>query len=218
VKFVIICSSKKTPNYWTFEGRQVRFVARPDRCPSLDSVLYCRPDDTIPSGSRTWRQDILAYNEHGTNPARLPRAADLYTHPIYSDLVRQYGWHDVFILSAGWGLIRADFLLPSYDITFSSQAGGCNRRRKSDSYDDFNHLWEYGGLDPGETVYYCGSNDYLPLYYRLTRDLPARKVIYHKAQNPPRKEGYVYIQYITSQSTNWHYTCAREFIQGKLQS
>jgi len=181
-------------------------------------VPYCRPDDPIPSSSRTWRQELLSYNQRGTNPDGLLRAADLYAHSVYRELVKEYGWANTFILSAGWGLVRADFLLPSYDITFSSQASACNRRRKSDRYDDFNHLSDYHGIHLEDTVYFCGSNDYLPLYYRLTRDLSGRKVIYHKAQSPPKEEGYVYIQYITRQSTNWHYTCAREFIQGKLQS
>jgi hypothetical protein len=37
-------------------------------------------------------------------------------------LVEKFGIEKVFILSAGWGLIRADFLTPNYDITFSGSA------------------------------------------------------------------------------------------------
>lgn len=215
MKFVIPCSSRKVPRFWMYKAQQVRFVAHPDECRQPDSVLYCRPDDAVPSSSRTWREELFAYNQRGTNPRRLPRAADLYAPHIYRELANRCGWANTFILSAGWGLVRAGFLLPSYDITFSSQASACHRRRKGDTYNDFNHLRDCG-THPRETVYFCGGNNYLPLYYRLTRDLPARKVILHKAQDPPKEEGYVYIPYVTTQSTNWHYACAKDFIRGKL--
>ena len=39
----------------------------------------------------------------------------LYANPVYERLVDKLGVANVYILSAGWGLIRADFLTPSYD-------------------------------------------------------------------------------------------------------
>jgi hypothetical protein len=36
--------------------------------------------------------------------------------------VDRFGLENVYVLSASWGLIRADFLTPYYDITFSSSA------------------------------------------------------------------------------------------------
>lgn len=56
----------------------------------------------------------------------------------------RFGLHKVYILSAGWGLIRADFLTPYYyDVTFSQSAEGYKRRRKSDRYQDFSMLPEH---------------------------------------------------------------------------
>ncbi|BAU49572.1 hypothetical protein SVA_3024 [Sulfurifustis variabilis] len=43
---------------------------------------------------------------------------------------------DVFILSAGWGLIGAAFLTPVYDITFSNSADDYKRRRRRNQFDD----------------------------------------------------------------------------------
>jgi transcriptional regulator with XRE-family HTH domain len=48
----------------------------------------------------------------------------------------------VYILSAGWGLIPAAFLIPAYDITFSSQAEAHQRRRRDDLYRDWSMLPE----------------------------------------------------------------------------
>ena len=67
-----------------------------------------------------------------------------FIHPeshtmIYgTQLVEIFGIDNVYILSAGWGLIRASFLTPNYDITFSAPAGAYNLRRKYDQYCDCN--------------------------------------------------------------------------------
>ena len=217
MKFVIPCCAKKRKHYWTFEGRQVIFVAHPNRCSESDSQVFFRPDDPVPYSTQTWRQKLLAYNKRGTNPDDLCRAAELYTREIYRELVGRFGWENIFILSAGWGLIRADFLLPYYDITFSRQSDICNRRGKNDEYNDFNHFLDWASVGRSEIIVFCGGNDYLPLYYELTQNLPARKVIYHKAKKPPRKPGYVYVEYDTTRRTNWHYSCAEDFVHGKLE-
>jgi len=54
--------------------------------------------------------------------------------------VTRFGVKNVYILSAGWGLICADFLTPAYDITFSPSAAPYKRRRKTDRYEDFRML------------------------------------------------------------------------------
>ncbi len=216
MKFVIPCSAKKRKRYWTFEGRQVIFVAHPNLCSGSDSHVFFRPDDSVPYSAQTWRQKLLAYNQRGANPDDLCRAADLYAREIYRELADRFGWANTFILSAGWGLIRADFLLPYYDITFSRQADICNRRGKNDKYNDFNHFLDWASVGRGETIVFCGGNDYLPLYYELTQNIPARKVIYHKAKRPPRKPGYVYIEYDTTKRM-WYYCCAKDFVHGKLE-
>jgi hypothetical protein len=81
---------------------------------------------------------LLRYNRKPAgNPLGLYSAWQLYENKAYARLVDQLGIDRVYILSAGWGLIRADFLTPCYDITFSQSADSYKRRRKADRYQDF---------------------------------------------------------------------------------
>jgi len=132
----------------------------------------------------------------------------------YRALVDAYGWKNTYVLSGGWGLVRADFCLPYYDVTFAPSVQRCNRRRPDDACQDFNHLAE-ATIGPKETIYFFGGLAYLPVYYDLTRDLPGRKVIYHTSDRIPREAGYEYIRY-KDPFTNWHYTCVAEFIHGDV--
>ena len=50
---------------------------------------------------------LIRYNRQGLNPDGLFRGAELYKPPVYRALVERSGWQNVFILSAGWGLIRS---------------------------------------------------------------------------------------------------------------
>ena len=85
----------------------------------------------------TWRDKLLAYNANpGNNPLGLLPAFELYENDIYRVLVKKFGIENTYILPAGWGLINAAFLTPSYDITFSAQAPNCVRRRKWDVFCD----------------------------------------------------------------------------------
>ena len=95
---------------------------------------------------------------------------DLYKPKIYGDLVGAFGWANVFVLSAGWGLIRSDFLTPDYDITFSSQGKPWSKRSKrlTRPLQDFNHLKD-ARLSPDESIHFFGGMDYLELYYELTQ-------------------------------------------------
>ena len=60
------------------------------------------------------------------------------------------------------GLICADFLTPSDDITFSAQADAFKRRRAHDQYDDFAML-EARDTEP---VAFFGGKDYLNSFTR----------------------------------------------------
>jgi hypothetical protein len=84
----------------------------------------------------------------------------VYGNKVYERLADHFGGQKVFILSAGWGLIRADFLTPYYDITFSQSADAYKRRKKTDRYADF-------CMPPGDTdddIFFFGGKDYLPLF------------------------------------------------------
>ena len=218
MKVVIQCSATKDDRAGTFtvNGQRVKFVAHPERHHGDSSYLLSRPDDAIPSKSISWRDHLLTYNGHGDNPDHLLPAGSLYSPPIYRKLLNRFGAESLFILSAGWGLIRSDFLLPDYDITFSSQVDEpWKRRTKQDRFLDFAHLSQADLVDE-ERIYFFGGKAYLPLYYRLTRALMARKVIYSASANIPPEQGFEFIPY-GSAGTNWHYRCAKDFLEGRIE-
>ncbi|MGA7926646.1 MAG: hypothetical protein WCA20_11655 [Candidatus Sulfotelmatobacter sp.] len=93
------------------DGKPVYFVARPELAPADDSLLCAHPDDLSDRGM-SWRQILLDYNRDTQNPLRLYPAGQLYTDGFYGRLAARLGSQNLFILSAGWGLIRADFLTP----------------------------------------------------------------------------------------------------------
>lgn len=216
MKVVIQCSATKdtAAGSFTLNGRRVKFVAHPELHSESSGEVLFRPDDTIPSTSTTWRDHLLAYNRSANNPDLLLQAVDLYSPEIYRSLLHHVGKENLFILSAGWGLIKADFLVPDYDITFSSQAEPWKRRTKRDEFLDFTQLTQ-ADLSVGEQIYFFGGKDYLPLYYRLTRNLVAKKVIYFASTRIPKDKEFEYIPYGTG-GTNWHYRCGRNFIEGRI--
>jgi hypothetical protein len=217
MRIVIQCAGKKHKSAgWLKDasGERVIFVAHPEKCSMTESSLRCcRPDDEASTGLGTWREYLTRYNQQNLKPDGLFRAAELYKPTVYRALVERYGWRNVFILSAGWGLIRSDFLTPYYDITFSNQGDPWSKGRTSGRFQDFSHLRD-SGISPDETIYFFGGKDYLPLYYFLTQNIAARKVIYHSQDSPSRRQGYEYIRY--RRFTNWHYTCAQDFMEDSV--
>ena len=108
---VIQCANRKRPEAGyleTPEGQRVCFVANPEAAPA-SSMIYARPDDRY-SAAGTWREALLAYNHRQDNPLGLLSAGELYQNPIYHRLSRHVGSENLYILSAGWGLIPASFL------------------------------------------------------------------------------------------------------------
>ncbi|MGE5063222.1 MAG: hypothetical protein ACM3IG_04065 [Myxococcales bacterium] len=77
----------------------------------------------------------MAYNDGPDNPLNLLPAYQLYAHDAYRALAQTFGIDEVFILSAGWGLISASFLTPAYDITFkATKTAPWKRRRQDERY------------------------------------------------------------------------------------
>lgn len=208
---VIQCAATKRPEAGSFyapNGRRVMFVAQPDQAPENDGVLYARPDDFSDTGE-TWRERLLAENRDPThNPHGFLPAMDLYTNAVYAELAKKLGPERLFILSAGWGLVPAGFLLPAYDITFNSKGAGYKRRRARDCYADFRLL-------PAATegpILFFGGIRYLPFFASLTSRCAAERIIFHSAATAPVLPGCKSVQYRTTTRTNWHYECARSFI------
>jgi len=221
VKVVIQCSATKAKNAGTFQvnGRTVRFVAHPELCQPNTTEIFAHPDDHLPSGGTTWREHLEAYNRGKSNLANLLRAGDLYTpngSTAYQLLLQKFGYQDVYILSAGWGLIRADYLIPDYDITFAKhkKIGGQKKRGKKDSYQDLAQLTAHRTSE-GELVYFFGGLDYLPLFLKLTDGLDIWRRVYFtttRADKLLKAERCCYIKYSAKREQNWHYDCVEENI------
>ncbi len=193
----------------TREGKPVEFVADPRNAPINSRIHYAHPDDVSDTGRR-WRDELLDYNAApGDNPLRLFPAWRLYQNPAYAQLVRKLGVENVYILSAGWGLIRADFLTPKYDITFSQNAEPHKLRRSLNIYRDLNMLPEQFN---GELVFFGGLS-YLPLLEKLLSGTSCRKKIFHISSRMPKMFGFEFERYEATQSQNWHYECVDWFLK-----
>ena len=217
---VIQCAASKNRNagrLMTSSGKPVMFVADPQGAPASHGLVYAHPDDQLDTGV-TWRQLLLKYNEHPeNNPFGLYPAYRLYENKTYERLTTRFGLENVFILSAGWGLIGASFLTPQYDITFSSSAESYKRRTKRQRYGDICMLPE-----SADDVVFLGGKDYLPLFCELTSSERGRKTVFYNSRTIPEAQGCRLERFETATRTNWHYECASALIEGgpaaKLQN
>lgn len=189
------------------------FVGNPELAPDSPGFVHARPDDPSDTGTSWWER-LAGYNaEHSDdNPFGLLPAGRLYANEVYARLERRYGLHGFYILSAGWGLIRADFLTPQYDITFSPQSKEYQRRRPGERWHDLNHL----PADTAEPVVFFGGKGYVPLFCRLTERVRAERIVWTASVRHPKAPGCVVKPYQASIPRNWHYECVRDFLHGKL--
>ncbi len=212
---VIQCAAKKKPDAGHLrrrDGQKMLFVADPDMAPASTAHAYARPDDISDAGI-SWRAALLEYNDNPrNNPLGLLPAWQLYQNPTYELLANHCGLKRLYILSAGWGLIAADFLTPPYDITFSPSADKYKRRRKKDCYDDLRML----PADTAEPVVFFGGKDYVGLFCTLTGCVKEPKHLFYNSANAPDAPGCTLRRFHTSTRTNWHYECAKAFIDGAI--
>lgn len=217
MKIIIQCAGAKQThaNYTGFHQHEhyiKRFLARPNT-----DHLHCAHPDLECANGITWRETLAQYNQQNrfNNPQYLSQAYELYRPAAYGNLVAEFGVENVFILSAGWGLIRGDYLIPDYDITFSANAEPHQRRRNNDDFNDFNHL--AGNTEP---VIFLGGISYQPLLFQLTQQLNCDVTLVYRAATPPAlpKKANVNANYMTRyfdtpRRTNWHYEVANTLIQ-----
>ncbi len=207
MKIVIQCASKKTTDAEHLvddDGARVLFVADPRSAPPCRGKRYARPDDIATDG-KSWREFLC--NNSKNNPLGLSLAYKLYHNGTYQMLVERYGLHNVFILSAGWGLIAADFPTPNYDITFRASAEPYKRRRKRDRYNDLCML----PADADDDLVFFGGKDYQPLFHHLTKNYRGKRVVFYNSAATPKMPGCALHKYPTTTRTNWHYGCAVDF-------
>jgi hypothetical protein len=214
---VIQCAAIKNSNAGhlvSASGKPIVFVADPLSAPTDPAHVSARPDDLSESGA-SWRSVLLEYNkQNGGNPLRLYQAYKLYKNALYERLVDRFGLSHVYILSAGWGLITADFLTPYYDITFSQSAEPYKRRRKTDAYQDFHML----PPEADEEIVFFGGKDYFPLFCSLTRAVKTRKTVFYNSAHAPQASGCALKRFETTTRTNWHYQCAGAFLDGAISA
>ena len=196
--------------------QEVLFVANPANAPQDGPYAHAHPDDLADTGE-TWRKMLLRYNNlhkgvAGDNPLGLLPAWQLYKDPIYARLAEKYGPERLYILSAGWGLIRAEFLTPDYDVTFSNNAEPYKRRRKRDAYNDWRMLPD----DTADPVVFFGGKSYIKLFCALTERVKGPRYVFFNSRNAPDAPGCHLRKFDTRTRTNWHYECARAFMDGRI--
>lgn len=213
---VIQCAKSKLDNAGTLcaqDGRTVRFVAHPELAPYDGHSIYVRPDDQCDRGG-SWRQQVSDYNKDpGTNPLNLLPAYQLYRNKVYRELAAKYGLHNVFILSAGWGLIAADFLIPDYDITLNARADVLTRRRMRDKYRDFCML----SNDRDDEIVLFASQSYLPLFVSILQSAANPVTVFYASGTPPVKHGWTLRKYDARSLYTWPYDCAADYSRGNLK-
>jgi hypothetical protein len=217
MKVVIQCAGRKAPGAGalrTRTGQRVKLVAHPEQAPSSTEWLYAHPDGPSDAPGQTWRQQLVAYNKSPRdNPLGLLEAYRLYGNSVYKELVDAFGLTNVFILSAAWGLVRADYPLPYYDLTFAytKPADRYTRRMPGDKYDDFCQLHD----DEDGPVVYFGGRNYLLIFQKLTDPLRCEKVVFFASASPPNNSQWRAIRF-EQNFYNWHYACAKAFMAGRL--
>lgn len=192
----------------TLDDRNIMFVADPSVAPSDRSKVYARPDDISATG-KSWRAVLQEYNsDPNDNPLGLLPAWQLYKNATYEILADHCGRDRLYILSAGWGLIRADYLTPNYDITFSrsSNVEPFKIRRHQDPYEDFE-------LSPSvtEPIVFFGGRDYIPLFRKLTGKTKGPRTIFYAGSKLDVPD--CILRRFGDPFTNWHYQCARAFVE-----
>jgi len=225
---VIQCAGSHVPNAatLTLNGNAVHFVAQPQ-----DRQMDKQPWDQIPGSNKTWIDCVKAYNEVGgalpgeyiklnvgtENGRLLMQCGNLYKHPGYGELMAACGLRNVYILSAGWGLVRGDKFIPNYDVTFS-QAGDPNVRIAV--RDRLQYPFMSDEIPDNGEINLFISRAYAPYWSRLYRGAAQRTVLHWRLGQklPDRQYGTVIKHDCGKQVTNWQYKAARQFIAGLGQT
>ena len=207
-RFVMQCAKSKQSDGWLVDadGRRIAFVARPDSAPSVEGASAQHPDGLDQNGI-PWRQHVIDYNhrysETGENPQGWHRAGDLYTHPAYARLAGLGPQGTTYILSAGWGLVTSDYLLPNYDVTYASgqNVPRCSIRQRSQSWQDFNML----PSDVQDPLIFIGGRRYLEAFAQASRTYAGPRIAYFNSVDETALPGVEMRRFETSTKTNWHY-------------
>ena len=214
MKIILSCSARKNGEFFRYNGEKIHFVANPQAAPKEKDVSYYHPDDIIPGRNITWREYIQS-DEFQSDDNNLP-AYKLYKPEIFKKLYEKFG-DDFYILSAGWGLIKASFKIPYYDITFSSNVSDKFKKRyKKIRFNDFNQLTDH--INKDEKIIGFFGNDYLDLFYSLTKDLSNRKYVFKNSSIKKHYDNIQFIPFHSKQKRIWHYKAAEKLLEKDVET
>ncbi len=223
MNIVIQCAASKHHggSLKTKGGQTVCFVANPELASRTPDCIYARPDDPSGEGG-SWRQRQEEYvSKQAGNPLGLLKAYQLYKPKPYALLVERFTEKKVFILSAGWGMIRADYPTPAYDITFNSRAKEKNPSAYCTSRVGYKYFQQIPESE-NDPIVFLGGKGYLPLFHSLVAPLNRRTIVFVRAgasAEPARgslPSSWEVRHFRTPVLTNWHYECAAALACGAL--
>ena len=217
-QILIQCAGDKSSDAGTFKyhGKIVNFVAQPQVCQETSCSVYVNPNQIIDQNKNiTWFDKLKEYNkeyvETGDNPYNLFKAVELYRNAIFNHIKQRIGSENIYILSAGWGIVKGSYLLPDYNITFSGAHNNKEWRDINLEWQDMNHL-----DDPPSNIndlhIFCTAN-YHPLLKRLLGGKIRKdaKITIHTNLYMD-VDNYKYEEFFPTGNTNWQYACAKDFI------
>ena len=224
------CASKKAESDFIWKGKVVSFLANPDQT----DPRQAHPDHIVPNEKRTYREYVDIYNQmpQGAHGFQLLEASALYKPEVYQKLAKDFD--HFYIFSAGWGIVRKNFRLPVYDITFSQRASADNQRKwergwnwnndKESRISDFNHIKEdvSAGIIPAdEEIHFAGGHDYQVPFLNLISAVPNKVNLWFKGNkipviDPVFEKRISACEFNTRRRTNWHYEWSEKLLSGKL--
>lgn len=220
IRTVVLCCSKRKKPSGTFcrDGRRICFCADPSLAPADPRVRHVHPDDVDELSGQTWRDLVVAYND-GTLASHLaPRGTLLEAGRLYADAVYDRAYRlnkkwgprlPYYILSGGWGLIRASFKLPDYNVTFSREAAKKDPhalRKPQHRFKDINHLVE--DLDSGELshdeIHLFAGRAYVDYFLSLVSAGSGVRVVHHWHTVKDKKvPGVIYVPFHGDRQMNF---------------
>jgi hypothetical protein len=197
MKIVIQCAGTKTSSA-SFRNAlgPICFVAAPDHLQNERA-----PWDTV--YGTTWIEWVRRFNKEHVLPSgvsiveQFSRAASLYKNNIYARLTRQIGIDNIFILSAGWGLVPGNALIPTYNVTFSAKAEK-NAKISPTKRSEYPSLLENPNFGE-EDVHFFITPSYRDYWDKAFPNQKSKKYVFHE------RDGI-------SAKTNWHYEALKQWL------
>lgn len=212
---IIQCSAgKQFGGEWIENGKKVKFVANPLVAGNPPAgYVYKKPQDISTNGKK-YIDELVEYNKNNSNPMKLFRAADLYKNETYKQLdlyCDSKGW-SFYILSAGWGLIKADYLIPNYDITFTSAAVAYKKKTFHRDTIGINMM----DAKQEQSIFCFVGKSYYEILDATTGVAGGKKYLFYLDKNGNKimnKRGYVTVPFTYHDGYRWNYACAQDFMK-----